>query len=152
MATINIVFEPAGSVYRDLLTAALDRCDSFSLVWRDQFTFDGHAQRLEEELRPWLLSTTRGNRWPGTELLGHSATIRFYRFDEAVLEILASTQGLYSWLAPSRPEDLALYKDDGSLWLGSVAHERDAWLEVSPLEARAITDRAPELLTCSEND
>ena len=36
--------------------------------------------------------------------------------------------GLYSWEAPARPEDLALYAADGRPWLGSIAHERDSFV------------------------
>jgi hypothetical protein len=71
----------------------------------------------------------RAHRWPGTELLGgEPALVRYYRLNERTLEVLLEAPGLYSWVAPDRPEDLALYHRGGGLWLGSVAHERDAFL------------------------
>src|SRR5690606_23334775 len=69
--------------------------------------------------------------WPGTELLVGRASLYRLRLDARVLHYLsASVSGLYEWQAPTLPEDLACWRPDGSLLLASIAHERDAWLEL----------------------
>jgi hypothetical protein len=98
-------------------------------VWRDQFRFSEQAERTELALDPWLLSSTRASQWPGTELIGHKATVRFFRFDAGLVEVLNQAPGLFSWIKPNRPEDLAVYLENGKVLLASVAHERRWWID-----------------------
>jgi hypothetical protein len=53
--------------------------------------------------------------------------------------------GLFSWLAPNLPEDLALMRPDGNVWLASIAHEMDAYVELADEEHRTLTARLPSL-------
>src|SRR5882672_12771973 len=75
-STINIVAEPTGTVYRDLLNLAGEVCGSFSLVWRDQLAFGRSAKAIEESLSPFILREVRTDEWPGTKLMGHLAAVR----------------------------------------------------------------------------
>ena len=152
MQSIDIVSEPTNSIYGQLLDLALEFCETFSLVWRDQLDFNTEARELEERLQLWLLSETRGSIWPGTELIGHKATIRFYQLNAKSVEVLVSVGGLYGWLAPSKPEDLALYSSDGTVWLGSITHERDAWLELPEQDAAAVRLRIQKILEGNEQN
>ena len=138
--------EPVGQVYRDLLALASEQCESFSLVWRDQLTFGSSAERLESDLKPFLLREERTSKWPGTELLGHMAMVRHYRLNNETLDHLLSAGSLFAWRAPSLPEDLALYKPDGKRWLGSIAHEGGAWIEAGELSSSYIKGRVPGLM------
>ena len=49
--------------------------------------------------------------------------------------LLAQARGLYGFQAPRLPEDLAVYRADGSVLLGSVAHEHMAWMNLTDEEA-----------------
>ncbi|MBN8730015.1 MAG: hypothetical protein J0L64_05690 [Acidobacteria bacterium] len=72
------------------------------------------------------------SEWPGTLLLGHSA--RLYVFDvkpESIGILCDAVAGLFGWLAPEEPEDLAFYRSDGGLLLESIAHEADARVHLS---------------------
>src|SRR5258705_5519615 len=104
---IDIVAEPTGRAYTDLLTYAASRCQSFSLVSRKQFHFEPSARQIANSLRPFLISNLSTDEWPGTKLIGHEAMVRQYRVTDKSIKILCSVNGLYSWLEPKLPEDLA---------------------------------------------
>lgn len=131
---VTIVDEPAGEVYQRLLDYALRARSQFSLVWRDQLEFEQSAHAIARRLTPDLVSQVRTDTWPGTQLLGHVATVRTYRLSGNALAVLREAAGLYDWHAPSRPEDLAFYTSDGRSWLGSIAHERDAFVVPSAID------------------
>jgi len=59
--------------------------------------------------------------------------------------IAASAQGLYDWQHPRLPEDLCFLRRDGSPWLGTVAHERDAFLDVDDSELVELLAAVPQL-------
>jgi hypothetical protein len=125
---VTILEEPRAETYVALLQFALRQNSLFSLVWRDQLDFAQSARGIADALRPALVSTRRTDQWPGTQLLGHFATVCVYRMSRAALGTLVSADGLYAWLAPKRPEDLAFYLSEDVPWLGSIAHERDAFI------------------------
>jgi hypothetical protein len=124
---IAIVTEPVGQTYIDLLEFAAARCASFSLVWQEEFRFEQSALQLADALKPFLLSEVMTDEWPGTQLLGHQAIVRQYRATDNAIDILCSVDGLYSWLEPSYPEDLAFYSSGNIEWLASISHEHEAW-------------------------
>lgn len=45
--------------------------------------------------------------------------------------LIAQSKGLYDFQAPKLPEDLAVYRSDGSVLLGSVAHEHLGWMNLT---------------------
>ena len=46
-AVFDVVAEPKGKTYIDLLNFAASRCESFSLVWRAQFNFVPSAYEIK---------------------------------------------------------------------------------------------------------
>ena len=144
---INITKEPRGGTYRSLLTLAAENCPKFSLTWQDGFRFDDEAEAILTALAPSLVNDVRTNQWPGTTIVGRSAAanVRFFSVSPMSLEVLEAADGLYAWLAPSRPEDLAFYGPDGACWLGSITHEQDAWLELPPSFVPTLQLRVPGL-------
>jgi hypothetical protein len=59
--------------------------------------------------------------------------------------VLQFSHGLFQWQAPSLPEDLALLRKPGDVWLGSVAHEGDAWLELTEAEHSGLVASIPDI-------
>ena len=45
--------------------------------------------------------------------------------------LLANAKGLYAFQPPKLPEDFAVYRADGSVFLGSVAHEHIGWMSLN---------------------
>ena len=145
MVMLAIRSEPAGRTYAGIVTLASEVCASFSLVWRDQLPFGRSARSIAQELRGDLIREERTDEWPGTKLLGHQATVRHYRVAQSSMRVLERAGSLYAWLSPDRPEDLAFYLADGSTWLASIAHEREAWFSDSPGVDALVRQRIPEL-------
>jgi hypothetical protein len=126
--TFDIVSEPRGQTYIDLLNFAASRCASFSLVWRDQLKFQESAYDVKRVLKPFLLSNKKTDEWPGTKLIGHEAMVRRYKVEDESVKLLHVAGTLYSWLQPKLPEDLAFYTPEDAVWLASISHEGQAWL------------------------
>lgn len=142
---VTIIEEPKAETYLSLLEFALSQGCLFSLVWRDQLEFSPSAVVLADELRADLISEKRTEEWPGTQLLGHLATLRMFRLSTRSLQPLARAGCLYAWEAPERPEDLALYNGDGKCWLGSIAHERDSFVYPEAIDVTALASNVRNL-------
>ena len=141
----SVLSEPAGPAYLRLLAFAESRATTFSLVWREQLDFARSAESVDASLRPFLEREVRTSKWPGTRLIGHFAIVRFYRVTPVSVEIIARASGLYAWVAPQLPEDLAFYAADGGCWLWSVAHERDSFVALDPKDLKALRAAVPTL-------
>jgi hypothetical protein len=127
----TILEEPRGAVYVTLLDYMAVKAGSFSLVWRDDFSPSEDAEVLRMALSPFLVSEEHTDRWPGTQILGSLAWVRYYRIEPESIMLLKSAPALYARLSDfGRPEDLAFYDKAGGLILGSIAHEHDSWVEV----------------------
>ncbi len=118
----------SGKSYLKLLSALLDEEDTFSLVWREQLDFEKSAFDIRDELEGLLISQKLRNCWPGTELIGHQASVIEYRCDDSAHSVLAKPGSIYGWLAPKYPEDLWFASAKNGLGLVTVTHEGDAWV------------------------
>ena len=141
----DIVAEPRGQTYIDLLNFAASRCASFSLTWRDQFTFGRSADEIQQALKPFLVSHVKTDEWPGTKLIGHEAIVRRYRVEDASVKLLHAAGSLYSWLQPHLPEDLAFYASGDTVWLASISHEHEAWFLDESLRSAEIYACVPHI-------
>ena len=141
----DIVAEPKGKTYIDLLNFAASRCESFSLVWRDQFKFELSAYEIKRTLKPFLVSNIRTDEWPGTKLIGHEAIVRRYRVADESIKLLHAAGGLYSWLQPDLPEDLAFYSSGDAVWLATISHEHEAWFLDESLLPAEIYAHVPDI-------
>jgi hypothetical protein len=143
--TFDIVAEPRGQTYIDLLSFAASRCASFSLVWGDPFSFENSAYEIKHALKPFLLSNDRMSEWPGTILIGGHAIVRRYRITDESISLLHTAGGLYSWLQPKLPEDLAFYTAENAVWLASTSHEGEAWFIDESLRPAEIYAYVPKI-------
>ena len=141
----DIIAEPKAQTYIDLLHFAAFQCESFSLVWRDQFRVEKSADEIKEALQPFLISSVRTAEWPGTKLIGHQATVRHYRVSDESVKLLYRAGSLYSWLEPNLPEDLAFYGPGERVWLASISHEHVAWFLQASLKAAEIHAHVPTI-------
>jgi len=138
IALVTIVEEPRGKTYLDLPQFAFRNNSLFSRVWRDEFIFGPSAIAVADLLRPYLVTVRRTDEWPGTQLFGDTATVRFYRMAPAGLSTLMEAGGLYAWISPERPGDIAFYVDERNPWLGSIAHEKDAFVYPDAVDVQKL--------------
>ena len=149
--SVTLTREPRGDLYRALLVEALRQCNRFSLVQRSECIVDESAKALLAELSPHLREERSASEWPGTKLLSDTAILREYELSEATLAILGSAAaGLYDWCQPRRPEDLTFWRASREPWLVTIAHERDAYFEVTPAEWDELLRRVPALSSAIE--
>lgn len=142
----DVVEEPRGEVLGRLLRALARHAVSATLVVRDACELDESAQDLLARLEPHLIDRKRSASWPGTTLLDEEATVLRFSLNETALgELIAAADGLFEWVQPSRPEDLALLRGDGTALLGSICHEGDAYLEVTEEEYESLVKAVPSV-------
>jgi hypothetical protein len=138
--------EPTGSAYADLLEFCGSIATTAILVVRKAEWLDEDALAVMDRLRLFEVKAEARSEWPGTQLIGHTATVYRYRVDEAFIGALrACSNGLYEWQHPHRPEDLAFLNRDGRPVLTSIAHERDGYIELLA-EELALLERHPRVL------
>ena len=144
--TLEITKEPRDHAYGDLFYRALPWCAGISLVVAplpgggDPLLPGGRA--VIRDLQPHLLSETDESDWPGTKLEdGRTARVYRYRLHPEVLDVVtAATDHLYGWRLPELPEDIALHRGDGSVFLATVTREEWAALTLDDDERDALAD------------
>jgi hypothetical protein len=107
---------------------------------------DEHGAGVLTALNPFVTGREETNSWPGTELISErTATIIRFELTNQTVEVLARASGLFAWVQPSLPEDLSILRDDGSAWLTTIAHERDAYLQIDTSELESLKSAIPGL-------
>ncbi|HAG01372.1 MULTISPECIES: hypothetical protein [Paenibacillus] len=121
---IQILEEPVGSTYKQLISLAFKICDEFILVKREQLELTEKTKILIEELKPYVNTVKKQEEWPGTRLLGHHADIYYFNCKPELEELLINkAKGLYRWRHPDLLEDLCFFKNK-EVWLLTTAHEQ----------------------------
>lgn len=101
-------------------------------------TLEPSGAALLKRVEPFRIESFDSRCWPGTELLHSLAHVTHYRLcSESLAILLECTRALYDWRQPRLPEDLFTLRAEGSAKLGTIAHERDAFLELSDDEGCA---------------
>lgn len=146
--------EPRDAVYAALLGVARQWCGTALVVVRDQLDLRDSGREVLTKLREaGRLRTRRSSTWPGTELIGSLADVHEAPYDDAVVEVLVSAPaGLYDWQQPDLPEDLCLLRPDGRPWLVTIAHERDAYIDLADDEVAALRRDAPDVAALLRDD
>jgi hypothetical protein len=136
--TLSLRTEPCGDAY-GLLVDWLSRTGSTAgLVVRESGPESTEQDALLASLQSEVVGDEQVEAWPGTRLFGHTARLVRFRLGRDSSAVLRdATDHLYGWIHPL-PEDLCVWRDDGSVLLASIAHELDAWIEVDFDEARLL--------------
>ena len=136
--------EPVGKGYSGLLRFALGRCDAGLLVVRDADAMTPMTANFLGSIKQSIISNQPQSRWPGTELIGHTATVFRFRYDDMICDQLTkATDHLYGWIEPELPEDLCLMRPGGSPWLVTISHEHDGYLDLNAGEFHALVPEVP---------
>jgi hypothetical protein len=143
----DLLREPTGDVYRHLWKASADYCDVLLLVIRHTIKVNESAQAVIERLEPFLISQAESAEWPGTRLLDDTATVYRFELSSETISVLGeATDALFSWSQPEMPEDPCLIRFDGEPWLVTIAHEQDAYLNLTSEEKTSLEAGIPGLL------
>jgi hypothetical protein len=141
----DLIGEPEGEVYLQLLSCLSMFCETLTLVVRGTQANSG-CNTFIDELKPFFINSVKTCEWPGTNLFGHEATLHRFRLNRGLTTILVRfSNGLYDWIEPDLPEDPCFYRADGSTWLATIAHERDAYLEITSSEHDRLISHVPAI-------
>ena len=132
----QIKAEPRGQALEDLLDYCAAVGSSCSLV--DRFPSSKKGRDAREQFlqltRAQIMGIEAATSWPGTSGQSPVRLMHFSLNSELVALLLAAATGLYRFRSPDLPEDFAVYRDDGSVLLGTVAHEHMGWMLLSAAE------------------
>jgi hypothetical protein len=146
--TVDLVNEPSGETYTRLLDWCGAQSNRIVLVRRSKTTLTPWGESLLQTLESHRVSSVESTTWPGTTLLGDTATVLTYENTSPVLDALKSgCDRLYGWVHPERPEDPIFLRADGTPLLVTIAHEQDGYLELTPEEYDVLRHALPELRT-----
>ena len=142
----TLTSEPAGRVYRSLLVAMGGVSEFVGVVIRPGMPISARGEQALTSLRSLAVEEADTTEWPGAQLLRGSARVVKLPATPGSIELLVRlSDSLYSWQLPDLPEDLFFLRRDNSMVLGTVAHERDGFLELSDFEETQITEAIPDL-------
>jgi hypothetical protein len=112
---------------------------SVSFVLRDTVVATEDAlQQCVAAMLPHVIERKIVSEWPGTRLFGHTAELLTCGNVRAIVEVMKQyTASLFDWVSPL-PEDPVFYRADGSPLLVTIAHERDAFVNVNEHELRLL--------------
>ena len=145
MIEMTIYKEPRGDAYEALLRALLPFSRRFSLTVQADMGVECSEGCVALLARLSALGAEQVQRsdWPGTALGSRTAAVWTCDISEESLDELLVVDGLYEWIMPDYPEDLAFYRQNGSVVLGSIAHEQEGFLELSKEELEALARSWP---------
>ena len=135
-----------GSVYSRLLDFALHECQLALLVVRPEMELSARGAHVIEQLTPLIYHVADEDRWPGTQLIGQTASVYHFKFNhESLIALQEFSTRLYQWIQPDLPEDLCLLRSPDEPWLVSITHENDSYLILSEPELAVLTAEISEL-------
>ncbi len=143
---LTLTNEPVGQSYRILLEHYFRVASTFGVVVRDYPELSPSGNLLQKAILSAGGTSSRGSDWPGTVLLEEEATIIQIPTSEEVFRIVVeASRRLFEWVQPGLPEDPFFLKKDGAILLGTIAHERDAYLAGTLEELNYLAARLPGL-------
>ena len=134
--TYDLLDEPTGPDYAGLLECALVQCTTAVLTVPSS-DMDPEGQATVESLARFQQAKS---------ITAAGSLVRYALSRESVTVLQEATGGLYGWQHPGLPDNLCLYRADGSPWLVSSAGAHIGYLEVSPFEKLLIGRTAPGLI------
>jgi hypothetical protein len=143
----SLVEEPKNELYRQLLASAEQEASLAYLILRPNIAVNNTAEAVIDQLKPYEISRQEVSEWPGTRLMYGARALRFeYIVSHELITTLATVaNGIYDWVLPNLPEDLGFLRSDHSTWFATIAHERDAYFELTAAEMDQIITRIPAL-------
>jgi hypothetical protein len=134
--TYELVDEPVGREYRNLVEAALvEGATGMLTVGAGDMSEAG--RHVVESLHPHLEGTPV--RGPGGSLL------RFKLGDASSAVLLSAADRLFAWRRPALPDNLCFFRPDGGPWLVTIAAERLGFIELTQLERLRLAHHSPQL-------
>lgn len=139
--------ELKGNLYRDFIQHSCEKtCAQGLVVLQSTCPVSTSCTMFLDRLKPEVFEKRYQMWWPGTILLSHDPSeVHHFRTTRNAVAALLSVKGMYDWLQPDLPEDLCLARSDGSIWLSSIASERESFLNMTTPESEDLFRVLPKL-------
>ncbi len=132
----RIISEPRGVAYENLLAFCSEVGAWCSLV--DLSPKVKSSKAFLAKAKDYAIGVDQVANWPGGKASKGTVALWRYALSVGFVSLLVdSTPGLFGWRSPKLPEDLAVYRRNGSVLLGSIAHEHIGWMHLSEDEVHA---------------
>jgi hypothetical protein len=146
--TFNCAFkrDMKGNLYKDFLRYSLEHCSEGLVMVRPHLSLSENARSVLTRLAPFRIEAPAAVPWIGAQIFDSRAEMWRFRFvPESLALILEVSSHLYQWEQPELPEDLALFRPDGTDWLVVMAHSRRAYVSVSREERAQLVAAVPKM-------
>ena len=152
---LRIAEEPRGVNYNALLDYTLGKFPMFLLVFRpEDLSLNNHGEHTKSRLSEFIIREEKSFKWPGTQIFtDEEATIYYYKIQYGSIHILKDVaEGLYDWQQPDLLEDLCILRQDETPWLVSIAHESEAYLDITQEEVVHLGKQLPDLVISNNSN
>lgn len=127
MKYYELIENPTGSAYEELIKVLCNHSDKFYFVTRKELKYN---KNIIEKFRPYMLHIYKSKEWASTRTSGPAATVYEIAVNDETRKLLLTlADSLYEWVAPNLPEDLTFLKNDFS-WFYSCSHEGFAQFDI----------------------
>ena len=143
--------EPRGAAYAALLDFCAARCVRASVVIQEGALPSKAAFEFLDRCGDLISERRRQSEWPGGGTLLGLAEVAYFPVSPMFIDRLKEVAGgLYEWVHPLLPEDLAFYRADGEALLGTIAHEKWSFVVIDDEERQAFLTSVPGLRLSEE--
>lgn len=134
----ELVENPAGETYKQLMKVLCDHSDKFYFITRKEWTYN---PEILEQLKPYTLETYKTKKWANTITKGPAATVYVIEANPITCKLLQqSANTLYDWVAPDLPEDLTFIKNNFA-WFSCTTHEEFGGFSIRSEFYRKLLDQ-----------
>jgi hypothetical protein len=151
LKTYDILEEPQGDLYKALIDFCKIHAYHILLVLREPHWVESSVHTFIEQFRKILVKQEVVTEWPGTKLTLGTATVFRYQLTSDLIDYLKNEANrLFEWQQPERLEDPCFLRQDGTTLLTTIAHENDAYFELTEEEHKNLLQLLP-LITIVEH-
>jgi hypothetical protein len=134
--------------YAEIIDFCGTHCDTFSAVINDRAMPSRAALDFLEQGGLDIVTIRNQTSWPGTGtvLAGYTCKVHYIKIDARSMSVVKSVGGLYSWVHPDLPEDIAFYRPDGEAFFAVVGHESISFFVLEDNELSSLRTAIPALI------
>lgn len=142
----NCNYEVLNRNYELILDLAMNYCDSFLYVVRQDCVDLTNIQTKLYVFSDYLIEKQEMVSWPGTILLDGKAIVFKYHFSiESLKKLKHVAREFNTWIHPNYPEDLCFIRENDEEFLTTITHENDAYFNLIESEYDYVTRIVPDL-------
>jgi hypothetical protein len=146
VTVIDITKEISGELYHKVIDFAVGRFPKLIFIMDLVGKKLWSANKIIEELSPFIIERFYSNEWPGTQLLDTKVEVFHCNLTDESAKILKKyASSFYQWKLPYLPEDLSIMRNSKQPWLCNITDEKASMFYLSLQEKKELLQAIPEL-------